>query len=59
MDEETTMKCGLEIHVQVETKSKLFCRCPTNYNEVPPNTNICPVCYGLPGARPMPPNKKA
>ena len=59
MDSEATMKCGLEIHVQVETRSKLFCRCPTNYSEVPPNTNICPVCIGLPGARPMPPNKKA
>ncbi|MBW9222571.1 Asp-tRNA(Asn)/Glu-tRNA(Gln) amidotransferase subunit GatB [Methanothermococcus sp. SCGC AD-155-C09] len=59
MDENVSMKCGLEIHVQVDTKSKLFCRCPTNYNEVPPNTNICPVCIGHPGARPMPPNKKA
>jgi len=53
------MKCGLEIHVQVDTKSKLFCRCPTNYKDVPPNTNVCPVCMGLPGAKPMPPNKKA
>ena len=59
MEENVSMKCGLEIHVQVDTKSKLFCTCPTNYNEVEPNTNICPVCIAHPGARPMPPNKKA
>jgi len=59
MDETVSMKCGLEIHVQVDTNSKLFCTCPTNYNEVEPNTNICPVCMAHPGARPMPPNKKA
>jgi aspartyl-tRNA(Asn)/glutamyl-tRNA(Gln) amidotransferase subunit B len=53
------MKCGLEIHVQVDTNSKLFCKCPTNYKDVFPNTNICPVCIGHPGAKPMPPNKKA
>ena len=57
--DDVKMKCGLEIHVQVDTKSKLFCRCPTNYKDVPPNTNVCPVCMGLPGAKPMPPNKKA
>ncbi len=59
MNENVSMKCGLEIHVQVDTKSKLFCRCPTNYNDVPPNTNICPVCIAHPGSKPMPPNKKA
>ncbi|EHP85882.1 Asp-tRNA(Asn)/Glu-tRNA(Gln) amidotransferase subunit GatB [Methanotorris formicicus] len=59
MEDDVKMKCGLEIHVQVDTESKLFCRCPTNYKDVPPNTNICPVCMGLPGAKPMPPNKKA
>lgn len=53
------MKCGLEIHVQLETKSKLFCNCPTNYKEAPANTNICPVCLNQPGAKPLPTNEKA
>ncbi|KZX15593.1 Asp-tRNA(Asn)/Glu-tRNA(Gln) amidotransferase subunit GatB [Methanobrevibacter curvatus] len=53
------MKCGLEIHVQLKTDSKLFCNCPTNYQEVEPNTNICPVCLNQPGAKPYPTNKKA
>ncbi|HIH64478.1 MAG TPA: Asp-tRNA(Asn)/Glu-tRNA(Gln) amidotransferase subunit GatB, partial [Methanothermobacter thermautotrophicus] len=53
------MKCGLEIHVQLDTRSKLFCRCPTDYQEAPPNTNICPVCLNQPGAKPYPPNRSA
>ncbi|WP_295722423.1 Asp-tRNA(Asn)/Glu-tRNA(Gln) amidotransferase subunit GatB [uncultured Methanobrevibacter sp.] len=53
------MKCGLEIHVQLETESKLFCNCPTNYKEAPANTNICPVCLNQPGAKPFPTNEKA
>ena len=53
------MMCGLEIHVQLETKSKLFCDCPTNYQEAPINTNICPVCLNQPGAKPHPTNEKA
>ncbi len=53
------MKCGLEIHVQLETESKLFCNCPTNYQDAPVNTNICPVCLNQPGAKPYPTNKKA
>lgn len=53
------MKCGLEIHVQLETESKLFCDCPTNYQEAPINTNICPVCLNQPGAKPYPTNEKA
>lgn len=53
------MKCGLEIHVQLETESKLFCDCPTNYQEAPTNTNICPVCLNQPGAKPHPTNEKA
>jgi len=53
------MKCGLEIHVQLKTDSKLFCDCPTNYKEAPPNTNICPVCLNQPGAKPFPTNEKA
>ncbi|WP_409200375.1 Asp-tRNA(Asn)/Glu-tRNA(Gln) amidotransferase subunit GatB [Methanobrevibacter sp. DSM 116169] len=53
------MKCGLEIHVQLETESKLFCECQTNYQEAPANTNICPVCLNQPGAKPYPTNEKA
>lgn len=53
------MKCGLEIHVQLKTDSKLFCDCPTNYKESPANTNICPVCLNQPGAKPYPTNEKA
>lgn len=53
------MKCGLEIHVQLETDSKLFCTCHTNYKDAPTNTNICPVCLNQPGAKPYPPNKAA
>jgi aspartyl-tRNA(Asn)/glutamyl-tRNA(Gln) amidotransferase subunit B len=46
---------GLEIHIQVNTaKSKMFCGCPINYKDAPPNTNICPVCLGLPGSLPVP-----
>ena len=53
------MKCGLEIHVQLETDSKLFCDCHTNYQDAPANTNICHVCLNQPGAKPFPTNENA
>jgi aspartyl-tRNA(Asn)/glutamyl-tRNA(Gln) amidotransferase subunit B len=43
---------GLEVHVQLSTVTKIFCGCPTGFG-APPNTNVCPVCLGLPGALPM------
>ncbi|MDR0408413.1 MAG: Asp-tRNA(Asn)/Glu-tRNA(Gln) amidotransferase subunit GatB [Campylobacteraceae bacterium] len=43
---------GLEIHTQLNTKTKIFCSCPTSFGERA-NTNVCPVCLGLPGALPV------
>src|SRR6266487_1416256 len=44
---------GLETHVQLKTKSKMWCGCANQYG-AEPNTNVCPVCLGLPGVLPVP-----
>jgi aspartyl-tRNA(Asn)/glutamyl-tRNA(Gln) amidotransferase subunit B len=44
---------GMEVHAQALTRSKMFCRCATDYQGAPPNTRVCPVCLGLPGALPV------
>lgn len=49
---------GLEIHVQLKTKSKMFCSCKNIFGDIEPNSAICPICMGYPGTLPVP-NKKA
>ena len=47
------MVVGMEVHAQALTRSKMFCRCATDYQGAPPNTRVCPVCLGMPGALPV------
>ncbi|MEM4047338.1 MAG: Asp-tRNA(Asn)/Glu-tRNA(Gln) amidotransferase GatCAB subunit B, partial [Metallosphaera sp.] len=51
---ELKAKIGLEVHVHLTSlKTKLFCSCPADYINLDPNTDVCPVCLGLPGAIPV------
>lgn len=54
MNEDFRTVIGLEIHVQLKTKSKMFCRCSNNPDQDKPNQAICPVCMGMPGTLPVP-----
>ena len=51
-NDKVTPIIGLEIHVELDTESKMFCRCRNRFGD-PPNTNVCPVCIGMPGVLPV------
>ncbi|HPU00246.1 MAG TPA: Asp-tRNA(Asn)/Glu-tRNA(Gln) amidotransferase GatCAB subunit B, partial [Armatimonadota bacterium] len=48
---------GMEVHAELLTESKMFCGCPTTFGAAP-NTQVCPICLGLPGTLPVP-NRRA
>lgn len=52
-EQERAVVIGLEVHVQLETQTKIFCGCSTAFADAPPNTHTCPVCLGLPGSLPV------
>ncbi len=53
MEQKYNVVVGMEVHAQLLTQTKMFCRCSTAYQKDPPNTHTCPVCLGLPGALPV------
>ncbi|MFH1358376.1 MAG: Asp-tRNA(Asn)/Glu-tRNA(Gln) amidotransferase subunit GatB [archaeon] len=61
MTQKNQLLIGLEIHGYLETKEKLFCKCKNFHDmkHIKPNTNICPICTGQPGSKPMLPNTTA
>jgi aspartyl-tRNA(Asn)/glutamyl-tRNA(Gln) amidotransferase subunit B len=53
LETEYEVVIGLEVHAQLTTRSKMFCRCAAGYSGAEPNTHVCPVCLGLPGVLPV------
>jgi aspartyl-tRNA(Asn)/glutamyl-tRNA(Gln) amidotransferase subunit B len=53
VDTEFEIVIGLEVHTQLLTHSKMFCRCDAHYADDPPNSHVCPVCMGMPGVLPV------
>ncbi|MDR1965510.1 MAG: Asp-tRNA(Asn)/Glu-tRNA(Gln) amidotransferase GatCAB subunit B, partial [Synergistaceae bacterium] len=57
MPDGTTLKrpivIGLEVHIQLNTRTKLFCPCSTDYIGRTPNSNVCPICLAVPGTLPL------
>ena len=53
IENEYELVVGMEVHAQLLTRSKMFCSCATDYAGAPPNTRVCPVCLGMPGALPV------